>query len=140
LTARSAPAEFGVYLGSFADTSYGVWWDGDQLVYESFGSGYQDREQLRLSPSEAQWRRFWGTMDEIGVWRWRARYEPGERFEPRAQTRDGTHWSLTFAYAGRRVESSGDGAGPDAVDLDESSPFAVLLEAVSRLIGGRPFR
>lgn len=128
-----------MYLGGFANTSYGLWWDGDQLVYESFRSGYRDREQLRLSPSEAQWRRFWRTMDEIEVWRWSARYEAGARFEPQSQTRDGTHWSLTLAHAGRTVESSGDSAGPGAVDLDESAGFAAFLEAVSRLIGGRPF-
>ena len=135
----SAPGEFEVYLGSFGDTAYGVWWDGDHLVYESFRTGYQDREQLRLSPSDAQWRRFWRTMDEIDVWRWSARYEAGARFEPQTQTRDGTHWSLTLAHAGRIVESSGDSAGPGAVDLDESVAFAAFLEAVSRLIGGRPF-
>ncbi|MDQ3876165.1 MAG: hypothetical protein M3322_11590 [Actinomycetota bacterium] len=133
------PVEFGVYLGSFADASYGVWWDDDHLVYESFRPGYHDREQVRITPSEAQWRRFWHRMDEIGVWRWRRRYEPGLRFEPRDEIRDGTHWSLTLAHAGRSVESSGDSAGPDAVDLDESPAFAALLEALSRLIGGRGF-
>jgi len=139
VTAPFTPAELEVYLGGFAGTSYGVWWDGDQLVYESFGIGYRDREELRLSPSVAQWRRFWRTVDEIDVWRWRARYEAGGRFEPRSQTRDGTHWSLTLAHDGRRVESSGDSTGPDAADLDESAAFGAFLDAVSRLIGGRPF-
>jgi len=128
-----------VYFGSFAEASYGLWWDGEGLVYEAFVAGYRDLDLLRLSPSEAQWRRFWRTMDAIDVWRWSARYDAGARFEPAEQTRDGTHWSLTLAHAGRRVESSGDNSGPGAVDLDESSAFAGFLEAVSRLIGGRPF-
>jgi hypothetical protein len=139
LSRGEAPTEFGVYLGSFADTAYGLWWDGEQLLYESFRAGYHDREQIRIAPSETQWRRFWHTLDELEVWRWGTRYEPGARFEPREEIRDGTHWSLTLAHAGRRVESSGDSSGPDAVDLDESSPFAAFLEALRRLIGGRPF-
>jgi hypothetical protein len=140
MTARSTPAELDLYLGCFADTAFGLWWENDHLVYESFGRGYNDREQQRLSPSEAQWLHFWRTMDEIDVWRWHARYEPGKRYDPPDETRDGTHWSLTLARAGRRVESSGDGAGPDAIDLDESARFSALLEAVSRLVGGLPFR
>jgi hypothetical protein len=139
LTIPFVPEDFGVYLGSFADTSYGVWWDGEQLVYESFRTGYRDREQVRIAPSKAQWQRFWHTMDDIDVWRWRTRYEPGSRFEAREEVRDGTHWSLTLAYGGRSVESSGDSAAPDAVDLDDSSTFAAFLDALCRLIGGRRF-
>jgi hypothetical protein len=139
LTSPATPAVFGVYFGCFADTSYGLWWDDDHLVYERFSRGYQEPTQLRLSPSNAQWLRFWRTVDRIDLWSWRARYEAGARFEPDAQTRDGTHWSVTLTHAGRRVETSGDSAGPGAVDLDESSAFAAFLDAVSRLIGGRPF-
>src|SRR5687768_3493336 len=106
------PAEFEVYVGNFAGASYGVWWDGDQLVYESFAPGYQDRRQARIAPSPAQWDRFWQTMERIDVWAWRAHYEPGERYEPSDVIRDGTHWSLTLACPGRRVVSSGDGAAP----------------------------
>jgi hypothetical protein len=139
LITRETPTELGVYLGSFADAAYGLWWDGDYLVYESFRTGYHDREQVRIAPSEAQWRRFWHTIEELDVWRWGTRYEPGVRLEPRNEIRDGTHWSLTLAHAGQSVESSGDNSGPDAVDLDESPAFAAFLDALSRLIGGRPF-
>ena len=37
----SDPTDFEVYVGTFAGASYGVWWDGEQLIYESFGRGYQ---------------------------------------------------------------------------------------------------
>ncbi len=140
MTARSElPLAFEVYIGSFSGTAYGVWWDGERLVYESFESGYEGRQQLALSPSQAQWRRFWRSMDQIGIWEWAKRYEPGERYEPESVVRDGTHWSLTLADAGRRVESSGDNAGPGARDLDESRVFDRFCEAVARLVGGREF-
>jgi hypothetical protein len=134
-----APLAFEVYIGCFSGPSYGVWWDGSKLVYESFEPGYEKRRQLLLSPSRAQWRRFWQSMDEIGVWGWGARYEPGKRFEPVSVVRDGTHWSLTLACAGRQVESSGDTAGPQSRDLDESRDFGRFCEAISRLLGSREF-
>ena len=78
-------------------------------------------------------------MERIDVWAWRARYEPGERYEPADVIRDGTHWSITLAWGSRRVVASGDGAGPDDVDLDASRTFRCLCEAVSRLTGGAEF-
>ena len=134
-----APADFEVYVGSFAGPAYGVWWDGKQLVYESFGPAYQDRREAYIVPSSAQWSRFWQTMERIEVWAWRSHYEPGKRYEPADVIRDGTHWSMTLAWRGRRVVSSGDGAGPDDIDLDASRDFRCLCDAVSRLTGGADF-
>jgi hypothetical protein len=136
---EGAPRAFEVYIGSFDGPSYGVWWDGEQLVYESFLRGYDERRQLCLSPSTAQWRRFWRTMDRIDVWTWLRRYAPGERFEPLGLVRDGTHWSLTLEHGDLSIESSGDSGAPGSVDLDESERFTSFLQAVSRLVGGRPF-
>jgi hypothetical protein len=133
------PRALEVYVRNCGGPSYGVWWDGSRLVYESFLSGYEERRQLVVSPSEAQWLRFWRTMDRIDVWGWDSRYEPGARFEPPEQVRDGTHWSLTLSRADRSVQSSGDSRGPGSADLDDSGPFGELTEAVSRLVGGRPF-
>jgi len=133
------PRALEVYVGNFGGPSYGVWWDGSRLVYESFLSGYEERRQVVLSPSQAQWGRFWQTMDRIDVWSWGGRYEPAERFEPVEQVRDGTHWSLTLSRGDRSVQSSGDSRGPGSADLDDSESFGDFSEAVSRLAGGRPF-
>jgi hypothetical protein len=136
---EEAPRFLEAYVGSFNGFSYGVCWDGTTLVYESFEPGYQRRQQLLLNPSQAQWRRFWRSMDQLAVWEWGKRYEPGERFEPENVVRDGTYWSLTLVHGGRAVESSGDNSGPDARDLDESSAFAGFCEAIARLTGGCEF-
>jgi hypothetical protein len=136
---RKTPDALEVYIGSFSSPSYGLWWDGKQLVYESFVSGYEDRRQVFMTPSGAQWSRFWRTMDDIDVWGWQERYEPGTRFEPRNLVRDGTHWSVTLHHRGRHVESAGDNSGPGSNDLDDSARFGVFSEAITRLTGGYQF-
>jgi hypothetical protein len=124
---------------SFDRASYGAWWTGTDIVYESFDVGYRDLEQIRVTPSAAQWRRFWRVVDELAVWEWAPRYRHAERFEPSTVVRDGVHWSLTLEHAGKRVESSGEGSGPGAADLDESAIFSRFLDVLSRLLGGRAF-
>ena len=139
MTDGVTPEVFEVYVGSFNSPSYGVWWDGERLVYESFLRGYKEREQSSMVPSSAQWSRFWRTMEEIDVWSWKNGQEQGERLEPAGGTRDGTHWSLTLTHDGRSVESAGD-HGPAATDPDDSARFEAFAEAVSRLTGGYAFR
>ena len=138
-TRREQPLAFEVYLGGFHGASYGAWWTGEEIVYESFAAGWTDAEQLGLSPSAAQWQRFWRAVDELDVWSWAPRYEAAEPLATGEAVRDGVHWSLTLEHRGRRAESSGDSAGPDAADLDESAGFATFLDALSRLLGGRAF-
>jgi len=133
------PSVFEVYVGSSGGMSYGVWWDGSHLIYESFSREYTDWQQSIISPSRIQWRRFWQSMDRIGVWEWGQRHEPAGRFEPPSVVRVGVHWSLTLGHASQQASSSGDSAGPGAADLDGDSTFALFLEAVSRLLGGRAF-
>lgn len=136
---RPTPEVLEVYLGSFSSPSYGLWWDGKQLVYESFISGYKERRQTFIAPSVAQWNRFWRTMDEIDVWSWHQRYRARTQFESNDLVRDGTHWSLTLKHSGRSVESAGDNSGPGATDLDESAPFEAFAAGISRLTGGYVF-
>jgi len=133
------PDVFEVYIGSFGTASYGIWWDGRQLVYESFVNGYEDRRQVYLAPSRTQWARFWQTMDGIDVWGWKDRYEPGGRFEPASLVRDGTHWSVSLQHDGRRVESAGERSMKGSSAFEDSGEFEVFAEAVSRLTGGYRF-
>ena len=135
---RATPDEFEVYIGGFASLSYGLWWDGAQLVYETFGDAFSDRRQVTVSPSPAQWAKFWRTLDELDVWAWEDRYV-GTREQPGATVRDGVHWSLTIRRGEQSISSAGDNSGPSAVNHDESEDFAAFTEAVSRLTGGYPF-
>ena len=137
--ASTTPEALEIYVGSFSSPSYGLWWDGSKLVYESFVAGYEDRQQTYIKPSDAQWRRFWRTMDDIDVWSWQKRYARRAHAQPDQVVRDGTHWSLTLRCAGRSVESAGEDAGPGARDLGKSAQFDAFSEAVSRLTGGYRF-
>ena len=139
MSEAATPDVLEVYVGSFGAPSYGLWWDGERLVYESFVSGYEERRQTFILPSEAQWTRFWRTLDAIDVWNWSDRYERETRREPAAEIHDGTHWSLSLAYRDRQVTSGGDDAAPASEDVAGSGPFAAFAEAVSRLTGGYPF-
>jgi hypothetical protein len=134
---QSTPDVLEIYLGSFSSPSFGLWWDGKQLVYESFVSGYEERRQVYLAPSRAQWSRFWRTMETIDVWSWSERYESGTRLEPEELIRDGSHWSLSLQVGDRRVESGGDSSGP--AEPGESAGLDAFAEAVSRLTGGYQF-
>ena len=133
------PDLFEIFVGSSRSDSYGAWWDGSVVIYESFGPDFEACQQTLVTPSSTQWQRFWRSMDEVGVWSWDARYEPGEGLEPEPVVGGRAHWSLALAHAGRQAGSSGDGAGPGSLDLDESVAFTAFLEAASRLLGGRPF-
>ncbi len=133
------PDVFEIFIGSSRRDSYGAWWDGGVVIYESFGPDFNSCEQLVLTPSRAQWERFWRSVDEIGVWQWETRYRQVARFEPDGLSGTATQWSVALAHEGRKASSSGNGAGPGSADLDESVDFAALLEAVSRLLGGRSF-
>jgi len=133
------PEVFEIFIGSSRRDSYGAWWDGGVVIYESFGPDFNGCEQLVLTPSRAQWERFWRSVDEIGVWQWETRYRQVGRFEPDGLGGTATQWSVALAHEGRKASSSGNGAGPGSADLDESLDFAALLEAVSRLLGGRSF-
>jgi hypothetical protein len=133
------PDVFEVYIGGFSSTSYGLWWDGRRLVYESFVSGYEDRRQVYVEPSGAQWARFWRTMDELDVWSWTNRYATNGGVEPKRLARGATHWSLSLQHDGRRIESAGDSSGPGATDRDDSERLDAFTEAVSRLTGGYRF-
>jgi hypothetical protein len=129
---EDAPRVFETYVGGFRGQSFGAWWDGTVVVYESFGPAWADREQVIVSPSKAQWLRFWRTIDRLDIWQWERGSESGERFEPGSVIHDGTHWSLTLGHGDRLIECYGS-------DLDERRAFTSFAEAVSRLLGGCEF-
>jgi hypothetical protein len=139
VTHPAEPVALEAYIGSFHGRSYGVWWNGARLVYESVEPGFGQRRERVCAPSEAQWRAFWRTIDDLDVWHWESHYGAALRFEPSTIVRDGTHWSLTLERGDRRIESSGDSAAPDANDLDDSPVFTAFCAAIARLAGDRAF-
>ena len=59
--------------------------DGE-LIYTVFSRGRSGENRFTIRPTLPQWREFRQTLDDIGVWKWRANY-------PRDEVMDGTQWS-----------------------------------------------
>lgn len=143
------PTRFTLSIGGFLSPSYSVELRGESLLYRVRGID-PDTRSIRetstvVTPSAAEWRRFWRAMDEVDLWRWRSEYaNPG--------VADGTQWGIEIAFAGRRADSSGSNAypgglatfpvpsEPDSVLPEASEAFRTYLKAVEELLGGERFR
>ena len=104
------------------------------LTCTTFGPRHSNRQDRVITPTEAQWREFRQTLDDLNVWRWHSEYEhPG--------ILDGMGWSLDIAYDNYEVKSSGANAYPDASGEPnfQGSPtytFRRYLAALKRLTNG----
>lgn len=112
-------------VGGYTGTSFRIHLEGDHLVYERLSYGYQPEQRRELRPTPEEWSVFWCTVEDAGVWGWRARYEPAE------PVMDGTSWSLLLDDGTRRLGSSGSNAAPEGM--------RDLCDALSRLAAGAPF-
>jgi hypothetical protein len=130
--------------GGIFPPNYVVTLEGDALTYRVKSSDPKTNKPIEstrtIRPSPEQWREFWKSMDEVGLWRWRPTYE-------NRQVLDGTHWGVEAAHDGRSNRSSGHMSFPGrtpagvAKDPSEHGPlFDKYLAAVRKLLGGEPFR
>jgi hypothetical protein len=115
--------ELDASIGGFTGDSFRVLLDGETLVHEHLGYGYQPQERRTLQPSTEKWEEFWAAVDEVGVWTWEPRYADESIL-------DGTGWSIRFARGTHQVNSQGTNAAPRGL--------RELCDAISRLAGG-PF-
>jgi hypothetical protein len=86
------------------------------LVYSPDGSKSNEEE---LSPTEAEWNRFWQEMDELGVWEWNPTYQ--------LCCLEGTHWKIKIIFNELELDSSGENNYPDN--------FLGFWEALEELLG-----
>jgi hypothetical protein len=127
------PTEFAASIGGFMGASFGVRWDGQQLIYRFFEDRYELTSTEVVTPSETDWKRFWKTCEHVGVWTWKPKYE--------LQVCDGTHWSFVAEVCGRKIECGGSNAYPPNGDSSEpSQQFSKFCRAVETLLGGRKFQ
>lgn len=133
----AVPKRFNAYIGGFMGASYKLELHDGVLTYTAFGGGHSNPKQKTIKPTEAQWREFRQTLDELKVWQWRDKY-------PNNGTMDGTQWSLDIAFADRALKTRGDNNYPDATGKPNGEPettkaFTRYLAAVQKLIGGKAF-
>ena len=106
--------EYSTFAMPLFNESY-IRWQGDALLYHD---ELQDKE---FHPSELDWNAFWSAMDEANAWAWTGEYE-----DPLAL--DGTQWSFTVSYNGKRMTCSGCNSYPEE--------FQTVRIAIRNLVGG----
>jgi len=131
------PVHFVARIGGFLGASYSVELNGESLTYTASGRGQTNVRHTTITPTDAAWREFRQTLDELKVWQWQADY-------PRGGVVDGTQWLFEIAYSDRALKSHGDNNYPDAAGKPTGKPqfspvFNRYLDAIKRLIGGKDF-
>ena len=101
-------------------------WEHEKLVFikrvaDMSGKGSFIETKEELSPSPEAWQRFWGRMDGLGVWHWKADYSDPKRSGP-----DGESWALTLRAGAKQVKSKGYNGVPDG--------YAEVRDAVYKLM------
>jgi hypothetical protein len=132
------PQRFSVHIGGFLGASYSVERHGGALTYTIFEKGHMNPKQETITPTQAQWREFRETLDDLGIWQWRTEY-------PTNGVVDGTQWSLDVAYADHALHTHGDNNYPDHTGKPNGKPestkaFNKYLIAVQKLLGGKSFQ
>lgn len=117
------PKELFLASGGFFGPNYRVFWQEEKLFYGVSAKSGAKETLTTLEPTLDQWTSFRKALDELGVWSWRKKYE--------RNVLDGTQWSISIQYEGRRVASSGSN--------DYPRDYAEFLTAVQKLLGGRAF-
>ena len=132
------PKELRLHIGGYGGLSYSVDLQGDHLLYESIHGDCSSTRSRKTRPAAEDWLSFWQELDRLEVWDWQAEYaNPG--------VCDGTQWEVGIQYGEQRVHSVGDNSNPRADGSSNRSPeptqcFRGFCRAVSRLLGGLPFR
>jgi len=95
--------------------SYSVELHDGLLTYTIFGKWRINAKQETITPTEAQWREFRQTLDDLRIWQWRTDY-------PSNGVVDGTQWSLDIAYADHTLHTHGDNNYPDHTGKPNGEP------------------
>jgi len=130
-TSLEPPELFSASIGGYMGPTYAVEKVKRGVQYRRYESGYELREIRMIRPDEEAWATFRRALDEIGVWDWLPEYaDPG--------IMDGTGWSLELKWGDRAISTGGSNGYPGG--SPDSPEFRGFLDAISSLIGGRPFR
>jgi hypothetical protein len=133
----TVPTRFVARIGGFLGSSYSVELNGGTLTYTASGRGQTNIRHTTITPTDAAWREFRKTLDELKVWQWQKDY-------PRGGVVDGTQWLFEIAYSDRTLKSRGDNNYPEADGKPTGKPeltpiFNHYLGAIKKLIGGKDF-
>ena len=134
----AVPSHLVARIGGFLGSTYSVELKDGTLSYTASGRGRTNIRHATITPTEAAWREFRQTLNELKVWQWQNDY-------PRGGVMDGTQWLFEVTYSDRALKSRGDNNYPDAEGKPTGKPeftsvFNRYLAAITKLIGDKDFR
>jgi hypothetical protein len=116
---------FRLSIGGYFGPSYSLELKGQDIFYETFGNEYELKNSEIISPTLGELDQFLGKIIKIGIWEWKKLY-----INPHIL--DGTSWSVSIEYEGKRFKSSGSNAYPER--------FNEFTKIVRQLINNKPFQ
>jgi hypothetical protein len=122
------PLKLYAAIGGYFGPSSRIEWDGDNLYYlfnPSAHAGEPGTEKTPVKVTESDWKKFHDSLDKIGVWNWKERYEDPSML-------DGTSWLFEAVYKDNSIISSGSNSFPKR--------FNELLEAIRKLTKEHDFQ
>jgi hypothetical protein len=126
------PEQFEFSIGGFGVASNRWKLSGDTILAIQSSWDSPSADTVRHRPSAAEWSRFWRSVNEAGVRRWRSRYMAEGVI-------DGEGWALRIAGGSLHVDSNGSNAYPDHLgfehELDRPAAFEAFVRAVRELGG-----
>ncbi len=145
LPLASRKPKLNLYIGgAIFPPNYFVTLNGETLTYrvQTYDEAAKKSVETTqiIQPTPDQWREFWKSMDEVGLWNWKPVYED-------MRYADGTHWAVEAVHDGRSVKSRGrifypgqeTPLQPEESRQDAGPLFEKYIAAVRKLIGDRPF-
>ena len=139
-----APIVFHAETSTFFQPGFQVDEKGGILRYKVVFYSEEEKRavtlmSMNISPTPNEWSEFRHDLDAINVWQWRPEYVARDIL-------DGGGWSLEVRYADRQMRSAGNNAYPGTngettrkQDGKPSKPYRLLMDAIKKLLGGRPF-
>ena len=121
----SLPYAFQLFIGGHFGPSYSLELKGQEITYKTFGGGYELENSEIIIPTMEQLEQFLGKIKKIGVWKWKKLYT-------NPHVLDGTSWSVSIEYRGKRFKSSGNNAYPEGFDK--------FTKSVRQLMNNKPFQ
>ncbi len=154
------PDNLVVTIGGYSRQSWKLAWAKSHLIYTIFDQEYESRLEEKITPEPEFWRRFWASLDACGTWDWDSYYfanaEESTSWTVEILLKDGryidTGGSSSFPGLAESLAKSGSGdrrrRGAPPEGAAEGSKenggamegaFALFLDAIRELIGGREF-
>lgn len=127
----AVPERLAASVQGFTGPSYSIELKpGGLVIYLSNPKGFLNdaaTKRAKFYPDASRWASFRAEMDRAKVWNWKKAYTD-------SSVLDGTSWTFSAKYGKTEIDSKGRNDYPDAGE------FKVVCAAVSKLIGGKPFR